>query len=146
INAASRSGTNTIHGTAYEFIRNSKLDTRNFFDSARDSSGNLIVPPFKRNLFGASAGGPIIKDKTFFFADYEGLRQGLSQTNTITVPSANAKDGMLVACASATPPAYCQNGHLVASGSTNANGVNLAVVPYLALFPNPSSPTTGDTG
>lgn len=146
INAASRSGTNTIHGTAYEFIRNSKLDTRNFFDTAKDSSGNLIVPPFKRNLFGASAGGPIIKDKTFFFADYEGLRQGLSQTNTITVPSANAKDGMLVACASATPPAYCQNGHLVASASTNANGVNLAVVPYLALFPDPSSPTAGDTG
>ena len=90
INAASRSGTNTLHGSAYEFIRNSKLDTRNFFDTAKDTSGRLIVPPFKRNQFGATVGGPIVKDHTFFFADYEGLRQSLSQTNTITVPSANA--------------------------------------------------------
>src|SRR5215471_4586400 len=76
INAASRSGSNTFHGTAYEFLRNSALDTRNFFDKA-------IVPPFKRNQFGASAGGPIIKDHTFFFGDYEGFRQSLSQTNTL---------------------------------------------------------------
>jgi hypothetical protein len=149
INAASRSGTNTFHGSAYEFIRNSKLDTRNFFDVARDSSGNLIVPPFKRNQFGATVGGPIIKDRTFFFADYEGLRQSLSQTNTIIVPSQNAKNGMLVACAAGAPlplPAYCQNGHLVTSASTNGNGVNLAVVPFLALFPNPTISTNGDTG
>jgi hypothetical protein len=146
INAASRSGTNTIHGSAYEFIRNSKLDTRNFFDVARDPSGNLIVPPFKRNQFGGSAGGPIFKDRTFFFADYEGLRQGLSSTNTIVVPSANAKDGMLVACAANPPPNFCQNGHLLPGPGTDANGVNLAVKPFLALFPDPSSPTAGDTG
>ena len=125
INAASRSGTNTFHGSAYEFIRNSKLDTRNFFDVAKDSSGNLIVPSFKRNQFGTTVGGPIIKDRTFFFADYEGLRQGLSQTNTITVPSQNAHNGILV------------------GGNVT---VNAKVVPYLNLFPLPSSPTTGDTG
>lgn len=125
INAASRSGTNAFHGSAYEFIRNSKLDTRNFFDVARDSSGNLIVPPFKRNQFGATAGGPIIKDHTFFFADYEGLRQSLSQTNTITVPSQNAHNGILV------------------GGNVT---VDPRVVPYLNLFPLPSSPTAGDTG
>lgn len=125
INAASRSGTNTFHGSAYEFIRNSKLDTRNFFDVAKDSSGNLIVPPFKRNQFGATAAGPIIRDHTFFFADYEGLRQSLSQTNTITVPSQNAHNGILV------------------SGNVT---VDPRVVPYLNLFPFPSSPTTGDTG
>src|SRR5580704_13173369 len=95
INAASRSGTNGFHGSGYEFIRNSKLDTRNFFDTAQDASGNLIVPPFKRNQFGASAAGPVIRDRTFFFGDYEGLRQSLSQTNTITVPSANAHQGIL---------------------------------------------------
>src|SRR5579864_9052761 len=83
INAASRSGTNAFHGSAYEFLRNSRLDTRNFFDKA-------TVPPFKRNQFGGSAGGPIIKDRTFFFGDYEGFRQSLSQTNTITVPSLDA--------------------------------------------------------
>jgi hypothetical protein len=125
INAASRSGTNAFHGSAYEFIRNSKLDTRNFFDTAKDASGNLIVPPFKRNQFGATAGGAIVKDRTFFFGDYEGLRQSLSQTNTITVPSQNAHSGMLV------------------SGSVT---VNPKVVPYLNLFPLPSSPTPGDTG
>jgi Carboxypeptidase regulatory-like domain len=125
INAASRSGTNAFHGSAYEFIRNSKLDTRNFFDTAKDASGNLIVPPFKRNQFGGTAGGPIIKDHTFFFADYEGLRQSLSQTNTITVPSQNAHSGILV------------NGNVT---------VDPKVVPYLKLFPSPSSPTSGDTG
>jgi len=125
INAASRSGTNAFHGSAYEFIRNSKLDTRNFFDTAKDASGNLIVPPFKRNQFGGTAGGPIIKDHTFFFADYEGLRQSLSQTNTITVPSQNAHSGILV------------------GGNVT---VNPKVVPFLKLFPFPSSPTTGDTG
>jgi hypothetical protein len=125
INAASRSGTNTFHGSAYDFIRNSKLDTRNFFDTAKDAAGNLIVPPFKRNQFGATAGGPIIKNHTFFFADYEGLRQGLSQTNTITVPSQNAHSGILV------------------GGNVT---VDPKVVPFINLFPFPSSPTTGDTG
>jgi len=125
INAASRSGTNTFHGSAYEFIRNSELDTRNFFDTTKEASGNLIVPPFKRNQFGATAGGPIIKEHTFFFADYEGLRQSLSQTNTITVPSQNAHNGILV------------------GGNVS---VNPKVAPYLNLFPLPSSVTTGDTG
>jgi hypothetical protein len=125
INAASRSGTNNFHGSAYEFIRNSKLDTRNFFDTAKNSSGGLIVPPFKRNQFGGSAGGPIFKDHTFFFADYEGLRQSLSQTSNITVPSQNAHNGILVA------------------GNVT---VNPLVVPFLALFPLPSSPTAGDVG
>src|SRR5438477_7994228 len=62
VNATTRSGTNQFHGDAYEFLRNSALDTRNHFDGAR-------IPPFKRNQFGASAGGPIIKDGTFIFGD-----------------------------------------------------------------------------
>ena len=67
INAISRSGTNALHGSVYEFLRNSPLDSRNFFDNH--------IPPFKRNQFGASAGGQIKKDRTFYFVDYEGLRQ-----------------------------------------------------------------------
>jgi hypothetical protein len=97
INAATRTGTNSFHGTAYEFLRNSALDARNFFDTLKNSSGTLIVPPFKRNQFGGSAGGPIIKDHTFFFADYEGLRQRLGTTGTIIVPTATARTGALVA-------------------------------------------------
>src|SRR6266853_4918537 len=66
ISAVTKSGTNAFPGNAYDFLRNSALDARNFFD------GDMI-PPFRRNQFGASAGAPIQKDRTFFFADYEGL-------------------------------------------------------------------------
>ena len=87
INAVTRSGTNAFHGSAYEFLRNSALDARNFFDAE--------IPPFKRNQFGGSAGGPIRKDRSFFFADYEGLRQSLGVTHVDTVPSAAARKGLL---------------------------------------------------
>jgi hypothetical protein len=105
INAASRTGTNAIHGSLYEFLRNNALDTRNFFDKAKDANGNLIVPPFRRNQFGGSVGGPIIKDHTFYFVDYEGLRQSLSTTSSVTVPTASARQGQLVAGAVPVDPA-----------------------------------------
>src|SRR5262249_44178161 len=73
INSVTRSGTNTFHGSLYEFLRNSQLDAKNFFDAP---SGG--TPPFKRNQFGATAGGPIRKDHIFFFANYEGLRERFS--------------------------------------------------------------------
>ena len=68
INGVSKSGTNGLHGTAYEFVRNDHFDAKNFFDPAGK------IPPFKRNIFGYSVGGPIIKNKTFFFHSYEGRR------------------------------------------------------------------------
>ncbi len=89
INAITRSGSNSFHGNAYEFIRNSALDARNFFDQTSSP------PPFKRNQFGASAGGPIKRDKTFIFADYEGLRQGLGITRVDFTPSLAARSGHL---------------------------------------------------
>src|SRR6202158_1317134 len=76
VNAISRSGTNSFHGSAYEFLRNSALDTRNFFDN----SSGVPKPPFRRNQFGVSAGGPIRKDHTFIFGDYEGIRQSEGTT------------------------------------------------------------------
>src|SRR5207249_8954694 len=84
INAITRSGSNSFHGSAYEFFRNDALDARNFFDKAK--------PPLRRNQFGASAGGPIIKNKTFFFDDYEGISLSLGVTSTVylTLPSARA--------------------------------------------------------
>lgn len=142
VNAASRSGTNSFHGTAYEFLRNSKLDTRNFFDKA-------TVPPFKRNQFGASAGGPVIKDHTFFFGDYEGFRQSLSQTNTITVPSADAK-GMVAENGAPGDGSVAVLCHLCSGSQTPQNvPIDAAVKPYLPLFPNPDPATVtgaGDTG
>ena len=90
VNAITRSGTNAIHGNAYEFLRNSKLDAKNYFDDP-----TLPIPPFKRNQFGGTIGGPIIKDHTFFFADYEGIRQSKGITTVATVPSAAARNGVL---------------------------------------------------
>jgi hypothetical protein len=84
INAITRSGTNSLHGDAYEFFRNNALDAKNYFDLTR--------PAFHRNQFGGSLGGPIVKDKAFFFADYEGLREskGATQTDTVLSPAARA--------------------------------------------------------
>jgi hypothetical protein len=87
IGASTRSGTNEFHGSVYEFFRNSVLDARNFFD--------IVKPPFRRNQFGVSLGGPIQKDRTFIFGDYEGLRSSTGVTQVDTVPSKAALAGML---------------------------------------------------
>src|SRR5579863_2561452 len=88
INALTKSGTNSYHGDVYEFLRNSALDARNYFDPAQ-------IPAFRRNQFGASLGGPIVKDRTFFFADFEGLRENQGITATVPVPSLAARQGIL---------------------------------------------------
>src|SRR6202158_1370326 len=85
VNAITRSGTNAFHGSVYEFLRNSALDARNFFDGP-------TIPSFKRNQFGGSIGGPIIPNRTFFFADYEGIRQSKGISALTTVPSLDARN------------------------------------------------------
>jgi len=119
VNAVTRSGTNQFHGSVYEFLRNSALDARNFFDRG-------TIPPFKRNQFGASAGGPIRKDRTFIFGDYEGIRQSKGITAVDTVPSAAARVGNL---------------------STGTVTVDPSVEKYLAFYPIPNGGTLppGDT-
>jgi Outer membrane receptor proteins, mostly Fe transport len=82
VNVTMKSGTNQVHGTAFEFIRNEKLDAKNFFDLP-----NRPKPPFKRNQYGFSAGGPIIPNKTFFFGDYEASRIRESSTFNNTLPT-----------------------------------------------------------
>jgi hypothetical protein len=79
INIVTANGTNDFHGSAYEFLRNSALDARNFFDHGD-------IPHFERNVFGASVGGPLVKDKTFVFANYEGFRQTLGLSDVTLVP------------------------------------------------------------
>ncbi|MGD0799215.1 MAG: carboxypeptidase-like regulatory domain-containing protein [Acidobacteriaceae bacterium] len=81
-------GTNNLHGSAYEFLRNSFFDSRNYFDPSR-------IPEFQRNNFGASLGGPIRHDKLFLFANYEGYRQNLGVTDVTLVPDNNARLGIL---------------------------------------------------
>jgi hypothetical protein len=119
INAITRSGTNSFHGSAYEFLRNDALDARNFFDRAK--------PPLRRNQFGASGGGPIIKNKTFIFGDYEGIRRTQGVPSVVTVPSSAARQGQLAA------------GNIT---------VHPAIVPFLKLWPLPNGGLVGngDTG
>ncbi len=116
-----KSGTNELHGSLFEFHRNAVLDARNFFDPS-------TIPPFIRNQFGATFGGPIRKNKTFFFVNYEGLREVKSVTASLTVPDANAHMGILPA----------------ASGSGTVNvGVDPRVAPLLALFPPANGASLG---
>lgn len=84
INIATASGTNQLRGNVYEFLRNNALDARNFFDQAQ-------IPNFQRNEFGGSLGGPIKKDKTFLFANYEGYRQVLGLSDVTLVPDATSR-------------------------------------------------------
>jgi hypothetical protein len=122
VNAITKSGTNSIHGDVYEFIRNSALDARDYFSR----SANTPLAEFRRNQFGAAVGGPIIKDKTFFFFDYEGFRQAKGITTSVTVPSDAAREGNLV------------------SGAVT---VNPAAAAELAMFPHATPGTSkGDKG
>jgi len=91
VNAITKSGSNSFHGDVYEFIRNSALDSRDYFSR----SGKTPLAVFRRNQFGGAAGGPIIKDKTFIFGDYEGFRQAKGITTVSNVFSENVRNGIL---------------------------------------------------
>jgi hypothetical protein len=142
INALTKSGTNRFHGTAYEFFRNSALDTRNYFDPPNE------IPAFRRNQFGGSLGGPIFKDRTFFFADYEGLRQNQGITSSVPVPSMAARQGIL--CSIPQPgPGGCSPHQVTGAFNPDpATGVDKAVLPYLSLWgaPNAGLVGNGDVG
>jgi outer membrane receptor protein involved in Fe transport len=111
INVVTKAGTNTLHGSAFEFIRNDNLDARQFFDSEK--------PEFKRNQFGASLGGPIRRDRAFYFANYEGFREIIGNTARPFVPTAEARAGILHAPERVVAP-------------------NQSIVPLLRLWPQPS--------
>ncbi len=132
INAATKSGTNSFHGSLYEFLRNSALDSRSPFDVG-------AKPSFRRNQFGASLGGPIRKDKAFFFVNYEGLRE-LLETSELSpaVPDANAHQGYMPC--SQVPPTYACD----PSTGLAYVGVAPAVAATLAVFP--AVTTTSSTG
>jgi hypothetical protein len=89
VNVVTKSGTNSLHGSLYEYWRNDVLDARDFFNNGpfRDEQGRAKVPPFNQNLFGGSVGGPIQRNRHFFFGNYEGFRQRLQDTTTLTLPT-----------------------------------------------------------
>jgi hypothetical protein len=96
ITVVTTSGTNEWRGSVFEYLRNSALDARNFFDyEDQDGDGKADAAPFKRNQFGGSLGGPIIKDKMFVFGNYEGFRERLAETNVAVVPSLQARQGRM---------------------------------------------------
>ncbi|MGA7794861.1 MAG: TonB-dependent receptor [Candidatus Acidiferrales bacterium] len=142
----SKNGTNQFHGDAFEFLRNSAMDAKNFFDKP-----GVKIPEFQKNQFGGAFGGPIKKDKTFFFANFEGLRQNLGVTQNNAVPNA----GCHPADASAANnwgagetilPANCPD--IVGSPYVTSADGSVVLSQYtaeaLSLYPNPNSPAVGN--
>ena len=114
VNVVTQSGTSVLHGTIFEFLRNSALDARNFFDQA-------FVPPFRRNQFGGALGGPLKKNRLFLFGNYEGFRQSLAVSSVSVVPDAEARLGFLPN----------------ASGvETKVSKLNPAMLPYMSFWPH----------
>jgi len=108
-----QSGTNVLHGSLFEFLRNSAMDARNFFDQAS-------APPFRRNQFGGALGGPLKKNRLFLFGNYEGFRQALAVSDVSVVPDSQARQGRLPNSAGV----YAQVANL-----------NPAILPYFSFWP-----------
>jgi hypothetical protein len=117
VSAVTKSGTNTPHGSAYLFHRNDSLEAIDYFQEAFDTG----KPDFTRNQWGGSFGGPIVRNKLFFFGSYEGLKEETGKTDTVTTLTDDARRGIL---------------------PTGAVAVNPAVLPYLALYPVPGQGNT----
>ncbi|HYR92010.1 MAG TPA: carboxypeptidase regulatory-like domain-containing protein [Terriglobia bacterium] len=137
VTAVTTSGTNKVHGTVFEYLRNSALDARNFFDEG--------VAPFKRNQFGASLGGPIIRDKMFAFGNYEGFRERLGVSSNEFVPSAQTRQGLLpcnvIHTTAAARAANCPDLNAYIPVPNLARGM----LPYAQLFyPTPNGPEDRD--
>lgn len=130
-NVVTKSGANQLHGSVFEFVRNSAFDARNFFDrqNARDPRR---IPPFARNEFGFTTGGPVVipgiyngRNKTFFFGEYQGFRQVLGTTQVFAVPTAAERNGI-------DTTAY--------AGDTLTVPVSPEIVPVLNGYPMPNDP------
>src|SRR5947207_5426797 len=140
ISAVTKSGTNALHGTLFQFLRNDALDSLGYFDKV-SHGGTGSVAPYKRNQFGGALGGPIKKDRTFFFGSYETLRQNNGLNTSAEVPTAATRQGILPAgIVKGTPSErYCLPGAL-----TCTVPVSPAIRPYLDLFQAPNTPDLGD--
>jgi outer membrane receptor protein involved in Fe transport len=137
VNAITRSGTNQFHGSAYEFLRNSALDARNFFDPPS-------IPPFKRNQFGVSGGGPIRKDRTFIFADYEGIRQSKGVATSAQVPSDDARTGLYHFSQATDQPTCVASGGVFNPGNFDCQvTVDPAAAKYLPFWPKATTTAAG---
>jgi hypothetical protein len=147
VNAITRSGTNQIHGSVYEFLRNDALDAAKFFENA----GGIPKASFRQNQFGVAAGGPVRKDKLFVFGDYEGLRYSNGIPTKIFVPSDAARLGILASgtaanqptgtpCTNGTAPGHIAPGHYLSPLASICVDDNAAL--YLPFWPH-APPTPG---
>jgi hypothetical protein len=143
VNLSTKSGTNGYHGTGYEFLRNKDLNSRGAFAP--------VNPPYVQNQFGAAIGGPVIKDKTFFFFGYDGYRQRTASTTTTTVPTVDERTGVFPAdvpifdplSASATCIATAAAGNCgrtqFAGNTIPTASINPAAALELKFIPNPTN-------
>lgn len=118
VSVVTQSGTNALHGSVFEFLRNSALDARNYFDQGP-------VPPLRRNQFGGALGGPLIKDRLFLFGNYEGFRQALSVSNVAVVPDAQTRQGLLPDASGAYTP---------------VPQLDPSMLRYMSFWPEPNGP------
>ena len=151
INLTTKSGSNALHGTAFEFFRHESLNARNFF-----ASTDPVKPAFRRNQFGGVLGGPLRRDRTFFFVDYQGQRQHIGRTVISTVPTARQRQGIFTESIGGRVPVIYDPATTVSNGSGGftrtafANGaipldrMDPVAVALLARFPLPTSAGTAN--
>jgi hypothetical protein len=119
VSVVTQAGSNVLHGTVFEFLRNSAIDARNFFDQA-------AVPPFRRNQFGGALGGPLKKNRLFLFGNYEGFRQALALSSVSVVPDLEARQGLLP---NSTTGIY-----------SAVSNLNKSMLSYMTFWPLPNGP------
>jgi hypothetical protein len=146
VNLTTKAGTNALHGDGFEFLRNEQLNAKNFFQSTSPTK-----PEYRRNQFGGTLGGPLIKDRTFFFADYQGQRQSIAKTVTSVVPTVLQRQGIFTeAIAGRVPVIYDPSTTVGSTRSPFANNtipqgqIDPIALSLLQRFPLPTSSGTGN--
>jgi hypothetical protein len=137
VNVVVKSGTNAMHGTLYEFFRNQAMDARNFFAPAG------VDPRYQRNQFGGAVGGPIVKNRTFFFVDYEGRRSRESITRTTRVPTALERNGDFSRSDPRTPPIDIFTQMPFPGGVIPAQRIHPIARGILSFYPDPNRADPG---
>jgi hypothetical protein len=144
VNVGTRSGSNAFHGSIFEYLRNEDLNARNYF-----ATTGARKPMYRRNLFGATLGGPVLHDKLFFFADYQGILQRIGVTRISTVPTVNQKRGIFTGVSKIYNPntTATVGGRLTRTEFPN-DVINIPLDPaasaLLARYPDPTSAGTAN--
>jgi Carboxypeptidase regulatory-like domain/TonB dependent receptor len=146
VNLTTKAGANQVHGVGFEFLRHESLNARNFFQSA-----NPVKPEYRRNQFGGTLGGPLVRNRTFFFADYQGQRQSIGRTVTSTVPTALQRQGIFSeAIAGHVPVIYDPattsglNRSRFPDNTIPLNRMDPVALELLSRYPLPTSPATAN--